>query len=657
MSVCLLWHAVAVTDPPTDIERASQLGASPLHHAPATVVDEPVPPSPRRSRGASDRVVLLDERSVRNLALAMIGVTLVWRGWIAAQGYFNADDFVFAYFAAVKPLSWAYLLRGHAGHLMPGAFFVTWVLDKIAPLSFPAAVAVCLTFQAATALALLRLFRLLFGLRAAILLPLAVYLFSPITLETSMWWAAALNHLPMQLGMVLAVDSQVRYLRTGRLRWVVAAVAAFAFALLFFEKSLLIIPFLFFFTAFFFFEGGPVRCAVTALRLHFREWAVFALIGVAYYALYRWRVDFGFQYQPSASSAVDLTGTMVGTSYLPGVVGGPWRWLSIGSVGSANPPDVARWLSWEIMAGLVLVSVLIRRRAARAWILLAGYVSLDVVLLAVGRLWWIGPVIGQAYRYLADAMTPTALCLALAFIPMIGETDPFSPRLQYVIDHVPGIRVLTTAAGVVALSLFLLSAGYSTSGFTTLWANNPAKQYMANVQASLAAAPRGTVLLDAAVPDFVLNGLFFPYNTQSKVFAPFRKRPPFGPSTSVLYGFDPEGHLVPEVVGGLETGQGPFKGCGWGVTDARDAVLPLPLDLPPLVLTVKIAYLAGGDTPLTVRLGSTVVTVPLKKGLNNVYFHMVAGGSAVVLSGTRRGVGVCVDKVTVGQPVPATSSP
>ena len=599
---------------------------------------------------------MLDERWVRNFALAMIGLVLVWRGWIAAQGYFTADDFVFAYFAAAKPLSWAFLLRGHAGHLMPGAFLVTWVLDKVAPLSFQAAVAVCLAFQAATALALLRLLRLLFGLRAAILLPLAVFLFSPITLETSLWWAAALNHLPMQLGMVLAVDSQVRYLRTGRRRWAAAAVAAFVFALLFFEKSLLIIPFLFFFTAFFFVDGGPLRCVWTALRVHLREWAVLAAIGVAYYALYRWRVDFGFHYQPSPSSAVDLTGTMVGTSYLPGVVGGPWRWLSIGSVGSADPPDVARWVSWEVVAGLVLLSVLVRRRAARAWTLLAGYVGLDVLLLAVGRLWWIGPVIGQAYRYLADAMVPTAICLGLAFIPMVGEAQPFSPRLRYVVDHVPGVRVLTTLAGVVALNLFVLSAGYSTSGFTTLWANNPAKQYMANVQASLAAAPRGTVLLDAAVPDFVLNGLFVPYNTDSKVFAPFRNRPRFGTSTAALFGFDQQGHLVPEVVGGLQTRPGPFKGCGWGVTSSRDAVLPLPVYLPPLVLTVKIAYLAGANTPLTVQLGGAVVTVPLTKGLNNVFFPMVAGGSEVVLSGTRPGVAVCVDKVTVGQPGPATGS-
>ena len=40
-------------------------------------------------------------------------------------------------------------------------------------------------------------------------------------------------------------------------------------------------------------------------------------------------------------------------------------------------------LSWEIVVGAMLLSLLIRRRAARAWVLLGGYVALDIVLLAI----------------------------------------------------------------------------------------------------------------------------------------------------------------------------------------------------------------------------------------------------------------------------------
>jgi len=633
------WQAVRVSGPSADL------------------VDQPSP-TVRHHQAAHPRPVLLDERLVRNLGLILVGASLVWRGWIAFQGYFSNDDFVFAYLAAVKPLSWDYLLRGHAGHLMPGAFLITWLLDKVAPLSFPAAMAVVLAFQTATSLALLRLLKLLFGFRAAILIPLTLYLFSPITLEPFVWWAAALNHLPMQLGMVLAVDSLVRYLRTNDRRWAFATVGSVVFALLFFEKSLLIVPFLFLFAAFFFTDGSVIHGLRTVLLQHLRLWGTLAVIGIGYYAVYRATANFEFKYSPAPGSTVNLTGTMIGTSLLPGLVGGPWNWLPVGSSGGvANPPDVGRWLSWEIMVGAILLSVLVRRRAARAWVLLGGYVALDVVLLAIGRLSWIGPVIGQAYRYLADAVIPASLCLGLAFIPLIGEKNPFTPWMKFVVQRVPGVRIVATVTGVIVLNLYLLSAGISTASFTSLWANNTAKAYVANVQSAFASAKPGTVLLDEPVSDLVLSGQFIPHYSEAQIFAPIRGKVKYGSSVTALYGFDSAGHLVPKAVGGIETLPGPLSGCGYAVLPGSQTVLQLPLVVPPLVLTVKVAYLAGADTPLTVGLGTSSVTVPLTKGLNDVYFRMEAGGGQVVLSGTKPGVAVCVDKVTVGQRVDLPKAP
>jgi len=645
-----------VTDAPTAVEDPG-VPSDPMGQARSAWGAKVGPRHIEPGRLAEGRPALLDARVVRNLALVMIAVSLAWRGWIALQGYFSADDFVFAYLAAVKPLNWAYLMRGHAGHLMPGAFLVTWVMDKVAPLAFPAAVTVTLTLQALTSLALLRLFKLLFGMRAAILLPLAIYLFSPITLEPFVWWAAALNHLPMQLGMVLALDSLLRYHRTGRTRWATATVASFLIALTFFEKALLIVPFLFFFTAFFLTDGSVFRGVGTTLRSHARLWAMLAAMCVGYYTLYRSTANFGFNYHPESSQAAGLVGTMVGTSFVPGLVGGPWNWVVTGGPGgSANPPDLSRWISWEIVGSAVLVSMLIRRHAGRAWLLLAGYVALDVGLLTVGRLSWIGPVIGQAYRYVADAVIPASVCIALAFIPMIGEREPYTPRWRFAAARLPGLRLLTVVAGVIALNLFLLSAGYSTNAYTALWANNPAKPYMSNVRTALQNAKPGTVLLDGPVSDVVLNGWFFPYTSQSQVFAPIRSHVRFGTTTTALYGFDAEGHLVPQVLAGLSTIPGPLPGCGWGVLPDQQTYAFLPLKIPPLPLTVMIAYLAGADTPMTLQLGTTKVTVPLSKGLNDVYFSTVAGGDVVVLGGTRPGVAVCVDKVTVGQRISTPSA-
>ena len=72
-------------------------------------------------------------------------------------------------------------------------------------------------------LALLRVLRTLFGDRPAILIPLAVYLFCPLALAAVDWWSVAVQTLPLELSIFMAVDAHVRYLRGGRMRTAVAA--------------------------------------------------------------------------------------------------------------------------------------------------------------------------------------------------------------------------------------------------------------------------------------------------------------------------------------------------------------------------------------------------------------------------------------------------
>lgn len=76
---------------------------------------------------------------------------------------------------------------------------------------------------------------------------LAFYLFVPMTVTSFVWWAAGLGTLPFQAALAWVVGSTVVLVRdepTGprRTRLVVGAVAAFVVGLLFFEKSLVILP-------------------------------------------------------------------------------------------------------------------------------------------------------------------------------------------------------------------------------------------------------------------------------------------------------------------------------------------------------------------------------------------------------------------------------
>ena len=60
-----------------------------------------------------------------------------------------------------------------------------------------ACVASVVLLQALASLAVLRLLRELLGNRPVILLPLVLYLFSPLTLAWFVWWANALNAVPL----------------------------------------------------------------------------------------------------------------------------------------------------------------------------------------------------------------------------------------------------------------------------------------------------------------------------------------------------------------------------------------------------------------------------------------------------------------------------
>jgi hypothetical protein len=621
-------------------------------------VDDPADRSGSIEPQAEHSIWEWDRATIKRIALGLLALQAVWRAWIAFQGYFTGDDFVFTYHAATSGFDLDYLLREHVGHLMPGAFALVWVLDAVSPLNYPLVVLVDLVLQGAAGWCMYKLLVLLFGARKAVLLPLAFFLFTPLTLDAFLWWAAALNHLPLQLGLVFGVYAHVKYLRERRVRWLMAALGSLLLTMSFFEKAVLIPPYLFVLTVLYFCEG-PARTRVTsAVREHWKLWLGYTVICAAYIGLYVSRVTFAFDSSPDAPSTAQLTGRVVGTTFIPGIFGGPWEWLPVGFSGGASaPPQWAKWLSWELLIVLFAGTVLIRRGALRAWGLLGAYLAVDIGLLAVGRLAWIGPVIGQSYRYVADAAVPATITIALVALPLVGERSPLTRIGEAAhgwAQRRPAIPVLGAA---VLANAFLLSATYTTQTYSELWQDNPARPYFANARLTMAEAPPGTVLLDEPVPQEVLNGLFNPHNGTSHMFAPILDRPPFGQSTDHLWVFTPQGELVPGVVGGIDSKPGPLTNCGYAVTDSGTTRIPLDRSVYNWAWTVHIAYLAGARTPATVQLGDAVEAVTLKEGLNDLYLPLVAAGSSVRIGGLADGAGVCVDKVTVGLRGPKDATP
>ena len=385
-------------------------------------------PEPRDAAGwARDNGVTLG-------AVTLIVIQLLWMGTLLARSYFRQDDYFNFDRALSSGLTWKYLMLLNAGHMAPLGFAISWVLARLALYNWPLICIVILALVAAACLALLRVLRTLFGDRPAILIPLAVYLFCPLALAAVDWWSVAVQTLPLELSIFMAVDAHVRYLRGGRMRTAVAAAGWLALGMATVQKGAVTPLLLFALTSAFFVEGRWISAASVALRRYWRAWVLYGVLLAGYCALF-------FSRLPSSTTpatapgpvgrVISFVSTLVGTTMVPGALGGPWHWAVIGDgYAQASPPAALQQLSWGLALLIVLASCIYRVRAWRAWAIIAGWIAVaDVIPVVIGRLGAEQPgLLGLQARYVTDAVSVLALCLGFAFLPLAGDESGYRFR-------------------------------------------------------------------------------------------------------------------------------------------------------------------------------------------------------------------------------------
>ncbi|MFI2647054.1 hypothetical protein [Micromonospora fulviviridis] len=366
---------------------------------------------------------------VRAAAAAMILVSLAWRAQLASRGYLAVDDYVLIARAGESDLTPGFLLTLYNNHFMPGALLITWLVTRAAGLAYWPYVLLLTAAQAVLAVSFARLLRTLVRPGWALLVPLAVFLFSPLTLEATSWWAVGVNMLPMQVAMVLAIGAQVRYVRTGRKRHLATLALAVLFGLVFFEKALLVVPLVFLLTAFLFAGGPPVRAVLSTIRRYWPSWLVLTAISLAFLALYGSRAESSLRRPDSLGEVLSFLWQLLGSTVVPGLLGGPWRWLPAGDGAPVTaPPELGRWIAWAAFLVLVVLTVRLRRVAGRAWLLLAAYLTLVTALLAATRLGSIySDVAGAVPRYVSDVVVVAALCIGVALLGLRPAPDHAVP--------------------------------------------------------------------------------------------------------------------------------------------------------------------------------------------------------------------------------------
>jgi hypothetical protein len=612
-------------------------------------------------------------RTMNAAAAAILLVQCAVRGWAGFRGFFYLDDFAFTGRVARYGLGSHLLLRDYNSHVMPGAFGWVWATTKIWPLQHGPVVAMCLLLQLLIGLVVYRLLIQLFGYRLPVLVLLAVFALTPVTLPAFLWWAAALNQLPQQLAMAVALLWHLRYLRTGRLRWGFAGVGAVGAGLLFSEKTTLAVPLIAGFTYLYAAGGPPLRRLITAWRDHVAIWLGYLVLSVPYTAYYLLAVPKPAHKSFATRDVVDLTSSALAHALGPGLLGGPWRWTPIGFAGGlADPGRVASWLSCAGCLLLIAGTVLASRRAAYAWALLGGYIAADITLLGVSRATVVGSAVGNEYRYFTDVGLVATLVLGLATLPVQstfrrGTVQRLAPRPQvrravarFAGDRLGGtprpvVRVVTS---VVVVFAYAAGSLVSVIGYDRLWHPNPARAYLSTARAELRTAPASLVLFDGVVPQQVAWGLLYPYTRYSLFFAPLADAPHIlraDQSTDTLAVLDDAGHLRLAAIAGVSAVPGPKPGCGWRV-GSRPTAIPLRAATSDAPGVLRIGYIAPRDGQLSIGAGTTRQTVPVRAGLHAVYLLVRGAGLTITLRGAARTATLCTDEISIGIPVPVVGT-
>ncbi|MEV5408049.1 hypothetical protein AB0K60_04285 [Thermopolyspora sp. NPDC052614] len=606
-------------------------------------------------RTASPRRLIRRPNPVLLAGLALIAASLGLRLPILSAAYFVEDDLLFVGDAYEHELTFDFLFRIHKGHLMPGALTLTWVESRIAAYHWPLVAGVTLATQALAAVLLLRLLRSLFGDRWVILIPLAVYAFTPLTLPPFSWWSAALNGVPLQLALAGALAAQVRYARgeaTGRagIWWAVFGMA--------FSTKGVFIPFVLFAvtTAFLRPEWrriGWVRAMLAEARGHPRLWGGHALLIAGYAALYLFRLP-SAQGEgasvPRPDVSAELVGGLLGRTFPAGIVGGPLRWAAGPPTGGMSDPPAALVAgAWAALAALVLATLWWRRRAARAWLIVALYlVFADAAPTVVARGASFG-TLGAEARYVADAAVVFAVCLALALTGLRDEAEPYR--------RTPPRAPLRAGAAVLAIGAFLTMSVVSAEGFRDTLQGDRQRSYLDAVRRSLAAAPADTVIFSRAVPDW----LVLPWNGERRlshrVLAPLadpalRARMRVPPPSEAAKVFDDAGRLVPAAVdAGFARVPPPGEWCLSTIDGAVYWPEPRFVARPDMV--AGLAYSAARATSVTFEVAGRVQQVelrPTRDGL--VHFPIPATGKGLLMRVDDPSAGVCLRGFAYGAAIP-----
>lgn len=467
---------------------------------------------------------------------------------VVSSGFFYVDDFMFFRIALDRGISSEIFTTGIYQHFGPGRMATDFFMVKYVPLNYDVALAIELFFFGAVLVTLYWICTELFGKTRWNILLVAMFGTSLSLLAAVQWWSQAIHLLPCLLATSVSILCLLRYVKSRRVPTLVLAVMAYCFGLLFFEKALFTPIYFALILVLFLNDRVSVR---TIGQILWRErwiWVVFAIPTVLYLVNY---VGNDFAGETDSAGVVQL-------SHYFRVV---WlRGFSPMVIGRIIPPETTFWdevtvvVAQVIIFGAVVVSLIRKKSAWRAWAFLAIVFFLNVLLIGMSRVQMFGVGIGYDLRYLPEVAFMFVLTMGFAFSPA-RSSEP-SQNVERVRSSQATGRskvesdrnwtpVLTTLT-IVAFVAYAVSTYSSAQQLKERNLTYQVKDYFSNLKAGLDSLERRgerPVLMDTKVPALAVPDWQAPYNRAQILFAILDRDIRFGGTERHSIVVGPDGHL------------------------------------------------------------------------------------------------------------------
>ena len=460
-----------------------------------------MPVAPARS--ASTRTLDLD-RVVATMIVLYAGVTF----WLISRSWYQADDFIYLWKVDQPGKLLETMFTPYVGHLLPGDFLLTWLTQRPAQMNWGINAAVTTAGLVIAAILVWRVLRSLLGVRPFSVALMIAYLTSGSIIVTAFWWAAAIEYVPILIGVPLMILLLQRALAAPT--WTNALLPSLALigTLFFFEKTLIYVPFLVALIAITPLVPDAAPSVVGRLKQALRPLIPLLSVAFAYGLLYL-AVSSGESRRPALS--IDLLGGITPapavSTLFPNLVGfdDPMSFVRL---------NAAQFLGTTVVVGLLLRTVLRYRRGLRHWALLVGIIILNIALLLAATRRYPG-----ADRYWSDLVFPMLLLVGLSQVGSRFEQRP--DGTAPVTDRGSSRRIRLLSWPAAGLATFIVIATINLIDHPPPRAAVAAEAYVSNALRSASQFDRSIELLEQKVPGTVMSAILLqPFNTTKTVLEP-----------------------------------------------------------------------------------------------------------------------------------------